>query len=157
MESVALAPATRVLDVNGGIAAHHGVDVIALVSGTLANALVADGDGVEHDKPLAEIAAATQFAVVRQAIAGLDAALVAQAQAADTYARTQALGANVARTVLDTAARNQQSASQEVARTTALVDQTRSQLKNYTIRAPLTGTVLALFAEHGQSIDPSTR
>jgi len=43
-----------------------------------------------------------------------------------------------------------------VARTTALVDQARVQLENFTLRAPMTGTVLSLNVEAGQSIDPTT-
>ena len=156
VETSALAPATRVLAVNGRIAALHTVDVRALVGGTLADVPVAESDAVERDQDLARINAAAQQAVVRQAVAGLDAALVAEAQTTDTYARTEALGENVTRSALEAAARAVQSAEQEVARTTAFVDQARLQLDNYTIRAPMTGTVLALNIEPGQSIDPST-
>ncbi|TGD41548.1 efflux RND transporter periplasmic adaptor subunit [Pseudotabrizicola sediminis] len=156
VEIVALAPATRVLAVNGRIAALYTVDVRALVGGTLAEVQVAEGDSVERDEELTRIDAAAQHAMVRQAVAGLDAALVAKAQAADTFARTEALGGNVTRSALDAAARGVQSAEQEVARTTALVDQARVQLENYTIRAPMTGMVLALPVTRGQSIDPST-
>jgi len=156
VETTALAPATRVLAVNGRIAAEHSVDVRALVGGTLADVPVAEGDSVERGDELARIDAGAQHAMVRQAVAGLDAALVAEAQARDALSRAEALGANVARSALDAAARAVQSAEQEVARTTALVDQARLQLENYTIRAPMTGTVLALNVEPGQSIDPTT-
>ncbi|TGD60387.1 efflux RND transporter periplasmic adaptor subunit [Tabrizicola sp. WMC-M-20] len=156
VEIAALAPATRVLAVNGRIAALYTVDVRALVGGTLAEVQVAEGDSVERDEELTRIDAAAQHAMVRQAVAGLDAALVAKAQAADIFARTEALGGNVTRSALDAAARGVQSAEQEVARTTALVDQARVQLENYTIRAPMTGMVLALPVTRGQSIDPST-
>lgn len=156
VETVALAPATRVLAVNGRIAALHTIDMRALVGGTLAEVMVTEGESVERDEVLARIDAAAQQAVLRQAVAGLDAALVAQAEAADSFARTQALGANVARTALETAARAVQSAEQEVARTTAMVDQARVQLESYTLRAPMTGTVLALDVEPGQNMDPAT-
>jgi RND family efflux transporter MFP subunit len=156
VETAALAPVTSVLAVNGRIAALHSVDVRALVGGTLESVLVTEGDVVQNGAELARIDAATQQAMLRQAVAGLDATLVAQAQAADTLARTQALGANIARNALDAAERAVQSAAQEVARTTALVDQAQLQLENFTIRAPMTGTVLALNIEPGQSIDPST-
>ncbi|MFN3844229.1 MAG: efflux RND transporter periplasmic adaptor subunit [Paracoccaceae bacterium] len=156
VETAALAPATRVLAVNGRIAALHTIDVRALVGGTLAYVPVHEGDRVERGEDLARIDAAAQHAMVRQAVAALDSALVGQAQAMDTLARTEALGENVARSSLEAASRGVQSAEQEVARTTALVDQARVQLENYTIRAPMTGTVLALNVERGQSIDPST-
>ncbi len=132
------------------------VDVHALVGGTLVDVPVAEGDSMERGEDLARIDAAAQHAQVRQAVAGLDAALVSEAQARDTFVRTEALGGNVTRSALDAAARAVQSAEQEVARTTALVDQARLQLENYTIRAPMTGTILALNVEPGQSIDPTT-
>lgn len=156
VEMAALAPVTRVLAVNGRIAAHQSVNVRPLISGTLADLRVAEGDSVQVGADLARIESTAQQAVLRQAMAGLDAALVAQGQARDTYARAQALGANVARTALDAAARAVQTAEQDVVRTTALVDQAQAQLENFTIRAPMTGTVLAMNVDPGQSIDPST-
>jgi len=155
-ELVEPAPVTRVLAVNGRIAARHSVDVRALVGGALTDVRVAEGESVQMQAELARLNSTAQQAQVRQAIAGLDAALVAQDQALDTFARTEALGANVARTALESATRAVQSAAQEVARATALVDQAQAQLENYVIRAPMTGTVLALHVEPGQSIDPST-
>jgi RND family efflux transporter MFP subunit len=156
VEVVALAPVTRVLAVNGRIASVQSLDVRALVSGRLADVRVAEGDGVQRGLELARIDSAGQQAILRQAVAGLDAALVGQAQARDTLERTQALGANVARTASEDAARAVQSAAQEVARATAQVEQAQVQLENYTIRAPMTGTVLALNVDPGQSIDPTT-
>ncbi|MFN4130794.1 MAG: biotin/lipoyl-binding protein, partial [Paracoccaceae bacterium] len=155
VEIISPEPVTRLLAVNGRIAALQSVDVRALVSGTLVDLSVAEGDGVEQGAVIARIDAAAQQAMLRQAVAGLDAALVAQGQAQDTLSRTEALGGNVARTALDGAARAVQSAAQEVARTTALVEQAQVQLGHYTIRAPISGTVLALDVARGQSIDPS--
>lgn len=157
VETVALGPATRVLAVNGRIAALHTIDVRALVGGTLADVPVSEGDRVERGDEVARIDAAAQHAIMRQAVAGLDAALVTEAQAKDTFARTEALGENVTRSALEAAARAVQSAEQDVARTTAVVDQAQVQLENYTIRAPMTGTILALNVERGQSIDSVTQ
>lgn len=156
VETAVLAPVTRVLAVNGRIAALHSVDVRAQVSGILADVSVAEGDSVQSDAVIARIDAAAQQAILRQTMAGLDAALVAQEQALATLDRTRALGANVARTALETAESAAQTATQEVARMTALADQAQIQLANYAIRAPMTGTVLALDVEPGQSIDPAT-
>jgi len=156
IEIAEFAPVTRVLAVNGRIAALHSVDVRALASGPLSTVLVAEGDVVEHGAELARIDAAAQQAILRQAMAGLDAALVAQDQAVATFARAQALAANVARSELDNAASAVQAAAQEVARMTALFDQAQIQLANFTIRAPMAGTVLALNVDPGQIIDPST-
>lgn len=156
VETTALAPVTRVLAVNGRIAALHSVDVRALVGGTLADVRVSEGAGVQRGAELARIDASAQQAVLRQAMAGLDAALVAEAQAQDTLVRTEALGANVARTAMETATRAVQSAAQEVARSSALVEQAQVQLENHTIRAPMTGTVLVLNVEPGQTVDATT-
>lgn len=156
VEVAALAPVTRVLAVNGRIAALHSVDVRPQVNGPLGALLISEGDTVAEGTELARIDAAAQRAIVRQAVAGLDAALVAQEQALATLARNRALGGNVARTALENAERAVATAEQEVARMTALVDQTQIQLANFTIRAPMAGTVLALNVDPGQNVDPST-
>jgi RND family efflux transporter MFP subunit len=156
VEVAALAPATRVLAVNGRIAAAQSVDVRPLVNGSLVALLVAEGDSVAAGQVLAQINAQAPNASMRQAVAGLDAALVTQQGAVETYARSVALGGNIARNVLENQARAVQSAGQEVARVTALVDQARIVLENYTLRAPISGDVLVLNVDPGQSVDPST-
>ena len=103
-----------------------------------------------------QLDSAAQQAFVRQAMAGLDAALVAQEDARATLARTRALGDTEARVVLESAVRAEQSAAQEVARMQALLEQAEIQLAKFTIRAPIAGTVLVLHADPGQSVDPAT-
>jgi RND family efflux transporter MFP subunit len=156
VETAVSAPATRVLAVNGRIAAAQSVSLRPLVTGILTAVSVAEGDGVAMGADLARIDATAQQAVVRQALAGLDAALVLQDEAQATYARNRALEDNVARTVLENAARAVQSAAQEVARMTAVFDAAQIRLADFTILAPVKGTVLSLSADQGQSVDPST-
>jgi RND family efflux transporter MFP subunit len=156
-EVVQLAPVTRVLAVNGRLVALQSVDLRPQVGGPLIAVTVAEGDFVRAGDDLARIDPAAQLAILRQAIAGLDAALVAQAQARASLARTDALGANVSRAALDAATSAAQAAAQDVARATAMVDQAQIQLANFTLRAPISGTVLALHVETGQSVDPSMR
>ncbi|MCM2561284.1 efflux RND transporter periplasmic adaptor subunit [Lutimaribacter sp. EGI FJ00015] len=156
VETVEPGPATRVLAVNGRIAALHSVDIRALVGGSLRDLPVAEGDAVEQDEVLARIDAASQQTILRQAVAGLDAALVAEARARDALERAEALGANIARTERDAAERALLTAAQEVARATAQVDQAQVQLDNHTMRAPMSGTVLSLNVEPGQTIDAAT-
>lgn len=156
VEAATLGPVTRVLAVNGRIAGERSVDVRPQVSGTLVAVPVAEGDAVQLGAVVAQIDPATQQAAVRQAMAALDAAQVAEADAQADYARNQALGSNVARVVLESSARAVQSSAQEVARMTALLDQAQIQLQTYTIHAPLSGSVLELTAEPGQLVDPST-
>jgi multidrug efflux pump subunit AcrA (membrane-fusion protein) len=105
---------------------------------------------------LAQIDAEAQNAVVRQAMAALDAALIARNEARDTYDRSLALGGNVARSVLESEARAVQSAEQDVARLTAALEQAQVALRDHTIRAPIDGTILALDAEVGQIVDLAT-
>jgi RND family efflux transporter MFP subunit len=156
VEIVTLAPVTRVLAVNGRIAAVHSVDVRTRVGGALAALPVAEGDVVEADQVLARIDAEAQNAVVRQAMAALDAALIARDETRETYERSLALGANIARSVVETQARAVQSAEQEVARLSAILEQAQVALRDHTIRAPIGGTVLAIDGELGQIVDQAT-
>ncbi len=156
VEQVTMAPVTRLLAVNGRIAAVHSVDVRALVSGRLAQVAVNEGQRVDAGHVLARIDPAAQDAVVRQALAGLDAALVAQEQAEATYARSLALGANISAVVMEADRRAVQSAIQDVARMTALLEQAQVQLGRHTLRAPITGTIVAMDAEVGQIADTAT-
>lgn len=157
VEIAALAPVTRVLAVNGRIAAVRSVDVRSAVSGNLAGLPVAEGDVVKENQILAQVDPAAQNATVRQAMAALDAALVAQQQATEIYARAVALGSNISRSELEANAHAVQSTTQEVARLTASLDQAQIVLEDYSIRAPITGTVLELDAEKGQIIGPTHR
>ena len=156
VEVVTMGPVTRMLAVNGRIAGVQSVDVRPQVGGTLTEVLVTEGDTVQVGAALAQIDPSSQAAVVRQALAGLDAALVVEADAQATFARTEALGTNAARVVLASAARSVQTAAQEVARMTAMLDQAQLQLEKFAIAAPLSGTVLVLVAEAGQIVDLSS-
>ena len=155
VEMAQQAPVTRLLAVNGRIAAVNSVDIRPVVTGTLIAIAITEGDVVEADQILAQVDAAAQNAIVRQAMAGLDAALVTQAQATESYERALSLGPNIARSVLETDAHVVQTAVQEVARQTAALDQAQVVLGNHTIRAPRSGTVVALDAELGQLTGPT--
>jgi RND family efflux transporter MFP subunit len=156
VEVAALGPVARVLAINGRVASEVSVDVVPLVSGTLVEVAVVEGQIVRAGDVLALVDPATSAAMARQALAGLDAALVAQADAQATYDRTDALGPTAARVVLESAARSVQAAAQEVARMTALLEQAQIQFAKFTIAAPIAGTVLALRVEPGQTVDQSS-
>lgn len=155
LETVALAPVTRVLAVNGRIAATHSVDLRAQVSGALTHVAVAEGDRVTAGQVVARIDSAVQDAVVRQAMATLDAALVAQEQADAGYRRSLALGANVSAAALEADRAAAQRALQDAARAAAALEQAQVQLDRHTLRAPIGGTVVTLRAEPGQTVDPA--
>jgi RND family efflux transporter MFP subunit len=156
VEIVTPAPVTRVLAVNGRIAALHSVALRTRVGGAVVALPVAEGDTVEAGQVLARIDAEAQNTVVRQAMAALDTALIARDEARETYDRSLALGGNVARSVLESQSRAVQSAEREVARLTAVLEQAQVALRYHTIRAPMDGTVLALDAEAGQIVDQAT-
>jgi RND family efflux transporter MFP subunit len=155
VETAALGPVSRVLAVNGRIAGVQSVEVRSLVTGTLDAVWVQEGDTVTRDQTLITLDTAAQQAVLRQAVAGLDSALVAQEDADATLTRTKALGANAARVTFDTATRTAERAAQEVARLTALLQQAQIQLDRFTLKAPIAGTVLLMQADPGQSVDPT--
>lgn len=155
VETMALGPVSRVLAVNGRIAGLQSVEVRSLVTGTLDAVWVKEGDSVTRDQTLITLGPEAQQAILRQAVAGLDSALVAQEEADATLTRTKALGANAARVTLDAATRAAARAAQEVARLTALLQQAQIQLKRFTLKAPMAGTVLLIQADPGQSVDPT--
>lgn len=156
VETVTAGPLTRLLAVNGKVAALHSVDVRPTVSGRLQSIIATIGDSVKRGDVMARIDSAVQQAVVRQALAGLDAGYVALAQAEANVQRNRALGANVSRTALEDAERSAQTAAQEVGRLTALFDQAQIALEYHTVRAPISATVVASEADVGQTVDPAT-
>ncbi|MDP5085594.1 MAG: efflux RND transporter periplasmic adaptor subunit [Yoonia sp.] len=156
VEVAALAPVTRVLAVNGRIAAVDSVEIRPVVTGRLITLAVDEGDVVTVDQVLARVDAEAQNTIVRQALAGLDAALIGQQQAQEVYDRALSLGPNITRTELESNAHAVEIAAQDVAIQTAALDQARVALANYTVRAPIAGTVLVLDAEVGQLTGPTT-
>ena len=90
VETVSLGPVTRVLAVNGRVAALNSVSVRSAVSGTLVPPLANEGDTVAQGDVVARINSSLQEAVMRQVEAALEAGRVAQQQTAATYARTEA-------------------------------------------------------------------
>ena len=156
VQTVVPAPLVRVLAVNGRLAPLHLVELRPIVGGTVTAVLAAEGALVVQGDTLARIDASAQQALVRQALAGLDAGLVAQSQAVADLARAEALGENITRTALDAARSARQTADQEVARLSAAFDQAEIEVAKYTIRAPVAGTILTRNAEAGQAVDAST-
>jgi len=153
VETVVPAPVVRVLAVNGRIAPLHLVQVKSTVAAEVVAVLVAEGAVVRPGDVLARMDASGQQATVRQALAGLDAGLVAQAQALAGLARAEALGDTIARATLDDTRTAWQTKVQEVARLQALFDQAQIGLAKYTLAAPIAGTILTRQAEVGQVVD----
>lgn len=156
VEVVSAEPVTRVLAVNGRIAALHSVDVKSNVAGTLVAPLAEEGDLVEQGAVLARLDDTAQQAAVRQAEAALDQGLGTQRQAREALLRAESLASTISRVTLDDARRAVETADQEVERLRAVVDQAQYQLTRYSILAPMAGTILTRGAEPGQVVDLST-
>ena len=153
VETVTPVPLTRVLAVNGRIAPLHLVEVRPRVGGAVTEVSVEEGAAVRQGDILARLDASGQQAVLRQALAGLDAGLVAQSQAEANLDRASALGQNITGAALQDAQNAKRTADQEVARLTAALDQAQIELAKFTLMAPISGTVIARDAEAGQIAD----
>jgi len=156
VEIVAPGPITRVLAVNGRVAALHSVAVKSTVAGTLVAPLAEEGDVVEQGAVLSRLDDTAQQAAVRQVVAALDQGLVAQTQARDALSRAEALGGTISRVTLEDARGALERADQEVGRLRALVDQAQFQLTKFNIVAPIAGTILTRSVEPGQVVDLTT-
>ena len=156
VEAAANGPVTRVLAVNGKIAAQNSVQIRASVTATVLELMVQEGDLVARGDVLARLDDTQQQAIVQQALSALQVGQIQQGQAAATYNRSAELGGLIARSVLEDAERAQDAAAQDVARLTAMLDQANIQLARYTVRAPIAGTVTARTVDLGQLVDPST-
>lgn len=155
VETAASAPIVRLLAVNGRIAALHPVEVRSVVTGTLKELLVEEGDMVTADQVLAEVDNTADQAAVRQARAALETARVALQEATESYDRAVSLGKNIARVELDSRAFGVQSATSDVGQKTAMLDRAFADLETYTIHAPIAGRVMTLDVENGQVVGPS--
>lgn len=153
IETVTEGPVARVLAVNGRIAALHSVGVRSSVPGQLTDVLVSSGDTVQKGAVIAQLDASQPRALVMQALAAFDASVVRQMQARADANRALALGGNIPRKTLEDANLAATAAGNEVDRLRASLAQAQSQLVLYTIKAPLSGTLLVRDAEPGQVVD----
>ncbi len=153
-EVLAPGPYTQVLAVNGRVAARESVPVRSSVSGQAIEVLAGEGDMINAGNVLVQLDATQPKSVVDQAQAALDAGIVRQAQAQATVDRAVALGENAPRSTREDAELALAGATNEVARLQAALDQAKSQLDQYTIRAPLEGVILTRTVDRGQIVDP---
>ncbi|KKB78397.1 hypothetical protein VW35_11080 [Devosia soli] len=147
-------PFTQVLAVNGRVAARESVPVRSSVSGQAMEVMAEEGDVIAENDTLVVLDTAQPKSVVEQAQAALEAGMVRQAQAQATFDRAVALGDNAPRSSREDAELALAAATNEVARLHAALDQAKSQLDQYTVRAPLDGVVLSRSIDRGQLVDP---
>lgn len=156
VETAALGPVTRVLAVNGKIAAQDEVQIRATVSGLVLALWAGEGDLVAKGAVLAQIDDSQQHAIVQQALSGLQHGQTLATAADTSYKRYAALGPVISKSVLQEAQSNLEGANQEVARLTALWDQSVIQLSRYDVTAPMAGTILLRSVQLGQLADTAT-
>ena len=152
-ETLRAGTVTQALAVTGRVAPRLQVEVRSAVSAQAIEVLADEGDRVVEGKVIARLDPAQPQALVRQARAALEAGLVAEQQAQATRDRARALGDNTPRATREDAERAVVSANNEVARLRSVLEQTESQLTQYTITAPLTGVVLERNIDQGQLVD----
>lgn len=156
LETAVFGPVTRVLAVNGKIAAQDEVQIRATVSGLVLALRAGEGDLVAKGAVLAQIDDSQQHAIVQQALSALQHGQTLAAQADANFQRYQDLGPVISRSVLEDAQRSLEGANQEVARLTALWDQSVIQLSRYDVTAPMAGTVILRSVQLGQLADTAT-
>lgn len=155
-EIVTSGPVSQVLAVNGRVAARQSVTVRAAVSAQ-ALAVAADvGDVVSAGDLLVRLDASLVTAQVEQARSSLDAQVVKEQQAEANATRSQALGDNTTRASREDAERSLDAARNETARLRAVLEQSERQVAQYTISAPIAGTVLSRGVDQGQLVDAQT-
>lgn len=156
VETLKPGPISRVLAVNGNVAAARSVDIRSSVSGQVRTVGADVGDKVTKGETLISIDTSVPNAQVAQAQAALDAGKAQLAQAEATNQRMQALGDNASLSDRQTAELSLVAAQREVDRLQGLFDQARSQLAEYTISSPLDGTVIARSVDPGLVIGTAT-
>src|SRR5690606_31698830 len=152
-ETLSPGTVTQVLAVTGRIAPRLQVKVRSAVSAQAVAVLADEGDRVTEGQVIVRLDPAQPQALVHQARAALEAGLVAEQQAQATLDRARALGENTPRATREDAERAVVSASNEVTRLRSVLEQTESQLAQYTITAPLSGVVLERSIDQGQLVD----
>lgn len=152
-ETLSAGTVTQALAVTGRVAPRLRVKLRSAVSAQAVEVLADEGDRVTEGQVIVRLDPAQPQALVRQARAALEAGLVAEQQAQATLDRARALGENTPRATREDAERALVSASNEVARLRSVLEQTESQLAQYTITAPLSGVVLARNVDQGQLVD----
>ncbi|WP_051332599.1 efflux RND transporter periplasmic adaptor subunit [Cucumibacter marinus] len=155
-ETLEPGPISLVLAVNGRVAPRQSVSVRPQVSAKVVSVEADEGEAVTEGQVLVRLDDAQAQAELDQANAAVEAGLLTVKQVEAKLERAKALGENVARSTLEDAERELDSARNEVARLRAVQSQAKSRLEQYTIEAPMDGVVLERSVEPGQLADTQT-
>ena len=156
VETVTSGPASRILAMNGRVVPAQQVEISSTISGRVARVAVAEGDRVAAGAALLTLDDTQQVAAVAEAQSQVDAAKARLTQAQLDYDRAKALGDSISQKALDDASFAVDSAGEDLTRVEALLEQAKSRLAEYAVRAPFDGTVVSSAADPGQVVSSST-
>lgn len=156
VEEVTAGSMSLVLAVNGNVQARTEVPVRSAVVGQARSVAAAVGSMVRAGDVLVEIDSSVANAQLAQSRAALEAQIVREEQARLALERARALGSNVPRSNREDAELALTAAANETARLRAALEQSERQREQYTIRAPIDGTILSRDVDIGQLVDTQT-
>ena len=148
----------RLLAVTGRIRPRLSNTVQPLVSGTVTSLTRNEGDPVRRGDVLATLDAQGSQAVIEQATAQLAARRVDVDQRQREYDRLQRLvtAGGLPERDAEQAKFALESAREGVRQFEALISESRSRLRDFTLRSPIDGYVLARPVDPGQNVTPQT-
>lgn len=150
--------AVRVLAVTGRVRPRLANRVQSLVAGTIVTLTREEGDAVRRGDVLATLDAQTTRAAIRQAASQLSARRLDVQQRELEYKRLETLLAagGVAPRDAETARFALETAQETVRQLEALVNESESRLRDFTLVSPIDGYVLARPVDPGQNVTPQT-
>ncbi len=154
--TAAIAPAERVLAVNGRIRPRLQVDIRPSLGGELVSLPYDVGDQIAQGTILAKIDDAPEIAAIAEANAAVQAQQAVLEQARRDLARFEALGEFVSRADLEQRRLAVEEGARELNRREANVRQARELRDRRVLRAPFSGVILDRPVDPGQTVSPDS-
>ena len=149
---VEMAPADRILAVNGRVRPRLHVDIRPVFGGELVSLPFDVGDRVQAGQILAQIDDAPETAAIAEAEASAQTQQATLAQARRDLARFEALGEFATRLDVEQRRLAVVEGERELRRRQANVVQARKQRDRRTLRAPFSGVILERLVDPGQTV-----
>ena len=147
-----MAPASRILAVNGRIRPRLQVDIRPALGGELVALPFDVGDRVGAGQVLSRIDDAPETAAIAEAEASVQAQQATLAQARRDLARFEALGQFATRREVEQRRLSVEEGARELSRRRAAVVQAREQRDRRVLRAPFAGVILERPVDPGQTV-----
>jgi len=154
---VGLGQVKQSLNFNGDIKAEVEVKVFAKIPDRIEQLFVDDGDRVRKGEPIAKVLATTIEQGVLQAEAGLSAARAQEANQKVEFERAQRLNKEnaMSKQQFDAIQTQYEAVSAQVTQAEAALASARSQLRDATITAPISGIIGKRYYEMGDMAAPT--